>query len=83
MKILNTMCFNFKHTYKSRGAETQVDYILLRQSEGKTMKDCTVIPEEACLTQHRLLCGDIMIKGMARHRRGRVEKKIKQMETQG
>lgn len=29
-----------------------------------TMKDCKVIPREECLTQHRLLCADGLIRGM-------------------
>ena len=35
--------------------ETQVDYILFRRGLRKHIRDVKVIPEEECLTQHRLL----------------------------
>jgi hypothetical protein len=44
-----------KITYKSDGCKTVVDYILVRGSDRTKLGDVKVIPEEACITQHRLL----------------------------
>ena len=52
-------------TYKSGGDETQVDYMLTRVSEDKMLvENCKVIPGEECLAQHRLMCSDIVVRGI-------------------
>lgn len=66
-----------KITYKSGGAETQIDYILLKWNEEMKVKDCKVIPGEACLTQHRLLCLDAIVKEVKRQTKRKETKKIK------
>ena len=61
MVIANTLFKKEKEkilTYKSEEAETQIDYILLRENQEVKLKDCKVIPGEACLPQHRLICAD-------------------------
>ena len=58
LKIFNTF---FKKdcqkliTYKSGGSETQIDLILMRKIEGFRVTDCTAIPGESCISQHRLV----------------------------
>ena len=42
-------------TYASGDHKTQVDYILFRSGLRKLIKDVKVIPNEECLSQHRLL----------------------------
>jgi len=39
--------------------------------------DCKVIPEEECLTQHRLVCADMVVKGLNKSTRKRGEKRRK------
>ena len=53
-----------KITYKSGGAETQIDFILQRKASGVWLRDCKVIPGEACLTQHRLLRADLNLTNL-------------------
>ena len=73
LKILNKTFKkedNKKITYKNGDRKTKVDNILVRVNEKIRLKDCKVIPEEECLTQHRLLCSDVKIMGMKRKRKG-------------
>ena len=46
------------------------------------MKNCKVIPGEACLIQHRLLWVEVVIKRRKR-RFGRGDKKNKSLEAEG
>ena len=78
--VVNTMFKKEKEklvTYKSGGAETQIDYILARKQQGVCIKDCKVIPGEECVTQHRLLCMTLEVKSWKRPRKRKAEKKIK------
>ena len=84
LRVVNTM-FKKKEkqkvTYKSGGDETQVDYMLTRVSEDKMLvENCKVIPGEECLTQHRLMCSDIVVRGigMSKNKRKKGVRKIKQ-----
>jgi hypothetical protein len=81
LRIVNTMFKKDdrqKVTYKSGGAETQIDYMLVRENGNMKVTNCKVIPGEACLTQHRLMCSDIQVKGTKRYERKRGMRKIKQ-----
>jgi len=65
-------------TYKSRGAETQIDYLPVRMNVGVKVTDYKVIPGEACLTQHgveRVVCSDLRVEGMKRELKGRKARK--------
>jgi len=53
-------------TYKSGGVKTQIDYVLMRRNGEVKVTDCKVIPGEACLTQHRLVCSDLRVEGVER-----------------
>jgi len=64
--------------YRTVRAETEIDYILVRRNEGVKVTDCKVIPGEACLTQHRLVCSDLRVEGMKSNKRKKGENKIKQ-----
>ena len=64
-------------TYKSGDVATQIDYILMRKSEVVKVKNCKVIPGEACITQHRLLCADLCVRHMKRPKMKNGEKRIK------
>ena len=35
---------------------------MYREKEEIKIKNCKLIPEEECLTQHRLLCADLLVK---------------------
>ena len=50
-------------TCKSGGDESQIDYVLCRRHEELRMKNCKVIPGEACLTKQRLLWAEVVIIG--------------------
>ena len=59
LQILNTYFKKDREkyiTYKSGGAEIQIDLILMKKVRGVCVTDCNAIPGEACLTQHRLVC---------------------------
>ena len=64
-----------KIPYKSGGTKTKIDFILLRKVRGIWVRDCKVIPGEACLTQHRLLRADIHVTNLKRKKKLRGEKK--------
>ena len=38
-----------------------MDYVLFRRHEEFGMKNCMMMPGEACLTQHRLLWAEVVI----------------------
>ena len=59
LQILNTYFKKDREkyiTYKSGGAETQINLILMKKVRGVCVTDFKAIPGEACLTQHRLVC---------------------------
>ena len=49
-------------TYKSGGVSTQIDLILWKSRKDICLMNCKVIPGEECLTQHRLVRADFMLK---------------------
>ena len=49
-------------TYESGGCQTWFDYILVRKSDRKVVKDAKVVSGEECVSQHRLLACDIVVK---------------------
>ncbi|XP_057306130.1 uncharacterized protein LOC130644510 [Hydractinia symbiolongicarpus] len=51
-------------TYESGGCKTQIDYFLVRKSDKKVVKDVKVISGEECVSQHRLLVCDIILKSV-------------------
>ncbi len=63
--------------YKSGDVESQIDYIMLREGQRIKAKDSKVIPGEECLTQHRLLCCDFIIKYMKMPKIKKREKRIR------
>ena len=86
MVIQNTMFKKDREkkiTYKSGGAETQVDYIMLRRHREMKVKDCKVIPGEAFIPQHRVLVADVVVTSSCEggfRRKGR--KKLKTWKLQ-
>ena len=64
-------------TYKRMGNESQIDYLLCRGHEELSIKNSKLIPGEACLTQHRLLWTEVVIKGRKKRIWNRGKKKIK------
>ncbi len=80
LKIVNTWFKkNREHviTYQTGNSDSQTDYIMLRQSEIMKVKNCKVTPGEECLTQHRLLCCDLVIKNIKMPKIQKGEKRIK------
>ena len=49
-------------TYESGGCQTQIYNILVRKSDRKVVKDVKVVSGEECVSQHRLLVCDIVVK---------------------
>ena len=49
-------------TFSSGGNQTQIDYILVRPSDKKMVRDVKVIPGEEAFTQHRLVVCDLTVK---------------------
>ena len=45
-------------TFSSGGNHMQIDYILIRRAQLKSIKDTKVISSEECITQHKLLVCD-------------------------
>ena len=48
-------------TYQSGDNASQIDFILVRSSYLKYVKNSTVINSEECITQHRLLLSDLIV----------------------
>ncbi|KAL8144645.1 hypothetical protein AgCh_003002 [Apium graveolens] len=48
-------------TFRSGGHSMKIDYLLLGNKDLRLCKDCQVIPEEACTSQHHLLIMDLSI----------------------
>ena len=42
-------------TYESGGNRSMIDYILVRKRDMRMLTDATVIPNEPCILQHKLL----------------------------
>ena len=79
LALVNTF-FNKKEehltTYNTHGGNSsQIYFIMTRRADLKEMRDCKVIPGEAVVSQHRLLCAVLRTKE-AKHRRRTREKKI-------
>ena len=77
LKIINTVFKKSREkllTYKSGETETQIDFIMMRRMENIREKDCTVIPGEACLPQHRLLRLELRVKGRRKMKKERVKR---------
>ena len=51
--------------YSSDNNNTQIDYILVKKSFLKQVRDVKVIPNEECVTQHKLLVADININSVS------------------
>ena len=49
-------------TYQSGNSKSQIDYILVRKRDLKSVKDVKVIPGEECTPQHKLLVCDLELK---------------------
>ena len=65
MVVCNTLCrkrVNRLITYQSSGCQTQIDYILVRKSDRKVVKDVKVVSGEEYVSQHRLLVCNIVVK---------------------
>ena len=48
-------------TYSSGGNETQIDYLLVRRTQLKSVKNVNVISSEEYISQHKLLVGDVIL----------------------
>jgi hypothetical protein len=58
-----------KITYESGGSRTVVDYVLVRRRDRAMVKDVTVVPGEACLTQHKLIVCRIKLNEVVKKRK--------------
>ena len=56
---LKTMCDSQLVTFRSDDACSQNDYILVQKSDFKSVCDVKVIGGEECVSQHKLLVGDL------------------------
>ena len=69
LTIVNT-CFQKedakKVTYESGGARTVVDYMLVRKRDRANVLDVKVIPNEECITQHKLMVCQMKISDAVR-----------------
>ena len=73
LRILNTYFKKDRNktvTYASGGAETQLDFVLMRPNPDMTAVDCRAIPGESCAYQHRPVRADIKASCMKRRKVG-------------
>ena len=56
-------------TYRSGLSATQIDYILMRKSDLKLVKNVKCISGEECAPQHKLLISDLLISALLPKRR--------------
>ena len=76
-----------KVSYESGGCKTVVDYILVRRRELEYVTDVTVIRNEPCITQHKLMICKMVVKGHVKRRKDPFVSrcklwKLRQVETQ-
>ena len=64
-------------TYRSGGNESQIEYVLCRRHKELKMKNFKGISGEGCVTQHRLLWAEVVIKGRKKRVCNWGEKKLK------
>ena len=73
LRILNTYFKKDKNktvTYVSGGAETQIDFVLMRPCYGIAPIDYRAIPGECCVTQHRPVRADFRVSLMKKRKVG-------------
>ena len=73
LRILNTYFKKDRNktvTYASGGAETQLDFVLMRPKSDMKAVDCRAIPGESCAYQHRPVRADIRVSCMKRRKVG-------------
>ena len=56
-------------TYSSGSGRSQIDYILVRKRDFKLVKNVKVVPNEECVSQHKLLIADTLISAPLPKRR--------------
>ena len=84
LALLNTFfCKKDGHlvTYRTITHKTQIDFILTRREDMRIVQDCKVIPGEAAVTQHRLVCATLLLKEV-KHRKRPMVKKIRTWKLQ-
>ena len=72
LTVTNT-CFqrqkNKLATYVSGGTVSAIDYLLLQRCDRRHIKNVKVIAGEECVSQHRLLVGDVIISSAPRKKK--------------
>ena len=84
LALLNTFfCKKDGHliTYRTTKDKTQIDFILTRREDMRIVQDCKVIPGEAAVTQHRLVCALLLLQEV-KHRKRPGVKKIRTWKLQ-
>jgi len=66
-----------KVTYESGGCRSVIDYVLVRAQERKQVRDTKVIPNEVCLSQHKLLICVVDMAACMRRNKRTVVRKLK------
>jgi len=64
-------------TYSSGRQRSQIDYFLLRKRHQARITDCRVIPGQAAVSQHRMLCLRLMKKENVKQKRPKSIRKIR------
>ena len=64
VKALKAKREEHKITYRSGTYTSQIDYFSVHQADRKCVKDCTIIPGEAAVKQHRILVMDMRIQSV-------------------
>jgi len=86
MIVVNT-CFRkseeHRITYRSGPSASQIDYFTVRQADRKYVKDCTVIPGEAAVKQHRILVMDMRIRSVKTGYRPKQQPLIRNWKLKG
>ncbi|KAM9794705.1 uncharacterized protein LOC133163459 [Syngnathus typhle] len=49
-------------TYSSGGCKSTIDYIMVRKEDRVLVRDAKAIPGEECVSQHRLVIGDLTLR---------------------
>ena len=62
-------------TYQSGNSSSQIDYILVRKTHRKFVRDVKVIAGEECVTQHRLVVCDLSVKSVNKAKRPSVARR--------
>jgi hypothetical protein len=70
-------------TYRNGPYASQIDYLLVRQTDRKCIIDCKIIPGEAAVKQHRVLIMTMQLRCKSASKRSKQKERIRTWKLKG